>query len=161
MTFIRDTVTKRKTSVGKNTMKRKTTSGKASGKSVAKIVDSYVQRRNAKLKPLANQLRQLVKRTVPESREAINSWGIPTFDFHGPLCLMMVGKYHVTLTSLTDPMRLLEGTGKNLRHVKLKEAEQLRDVNLQRLILEAARLNRKTPLTPSMRVKKTAQRHLA
>jgi hypothetical protein len=166
MTFVRETVTKRKTSVGRKTMRRKATSGKASGKSGVKIIDAYVQRRNAKLKPLADQLRQLVKRTVPESREAINPWGIPTFDFDGPLCLMMVGKYHVTLgfprgTSLTDPMALLEGTGKNLRHVKLKEAEQLRDPNLRRLILEAAALNRETPLTPSMRVKKATQRHLA
>jgi hypothetical protein len=37
----------------------------------------------------------------------------------------MVGKNHVTFgfhygTSLDDPERLLEGTGKNLRHVKLR-----------------------------------------
>ncbi|MFI4923170.1 MAG: DUF1801 domain-containing protein [Burkholderiales bacterium] len=104
-------------------------------------------------------IRRLVKSAVPASREAINPWGIPTFDFHGPICFMMIGKRHVTFgfprgTSLADPGMLLEGTGKNLRHVKLKEAERLRDSNLRQLILQAARLNRKTPLTPSMRVKK-------
>ena len=71
----------------------------------------------------------------------------------------MVGKKHVTFvfsrgTSLTDSAGLLEGTGKNLRHVKLRELEQVRDPNLRKLIVEAAELNRETPLTPSIRVKK-------
>lgn len=152
-------VMKPKKSAGGKDMKSKVASRTASGKDVVKTIDAYVQRRNAKLKHVADELRLLVKKTVPESREAINPWRIPMFNFHGPLCLLMVGKNHVTLgfprgTSLTDPAGLLEGTGKNLRHVKLKEAEQLRDSNLRQLILEAAALNRETPLTPSMRVKK-------
>lgn len=57
-------------------------------------------------------------------------------------------------TSLTDSTGLLEGTGKNLRHVKLKTSEQVRDPNLRKLIVEAAALNRRTPLTPSMRIKR-------
>jgi len=77
----------------------------------------------------------------------------------GPqMCLMMVGKSHVTFgftrgASLKDSTGLLEGTGKNLRHVKLNEVEQLRDANLRQLLIEAAALNEATPLTGSMRVK--------
>jgi hypothetical protein len=101
---------------------------------------------------------RLVKRVVPESRETVNPWGIPTFDFHGPMCLLMAGRNHVTFgfvrgTSRSDPGELLEGTGKNLRHVKLKDAKQLPGPNFRQLIAEAAVLNRETPLTPSMRVK--------
>ena len=159
-------VRKRRTSVSqktkaKKTMKSKAASGTTSSKDVAQIFDDCVQRGNPKLKHLADELRRLVKKTVPESREAVNPWGIPMFDFHGALCLMMVGKNHLTFlfprgTSLTDPAGLLEGTGKNLRHIKLKEAEQLRDANLRKLIRESAALNRETPLTQSMRVKRTA-----
>jgi hypothetical protein len=150
---------KRKTSAGKKTMKSKAACKAASGKDAVKIIDDYVQQRSAKLKRVAAELRRLVKKTVPESREAVNPWGIPTFDSHGPFSLMMVGKNHVTFgftrgTSLTDPAGLLEGTGKNLRHVKLQEAGQVRDANLRQLIREAAALNRANPLTPSMRVKK-------
>ncbi len=150
----------------KKTMKSKAASSTVSRQDVAKIIDACVQRGNSKLKHVADELRRLVKKTVPESHEAINPWGIPTFDFHGPLCFMMVGKNHVTFgfsrgTSLTDPAGLLEGTGKNLRHVKLKEAEQLRDASLRKLIREAAALNRQTPLTPSMRAKKATERGLA
>ena len=124
-----------------------------------KFIDAYVQRKNVKFKPLADGLRRLVKKTVPASREAVNPWGIPAFDFHGSFCFLMVGKHHVTFgfargTSLRDPAGLLEGTGKNLRHVKLTEAAQLRNANLRRLIRDAAALNRATPLTSSMRVKK-------
>ncbi len=151
--------TKQKTSAAKKPQKTPAASRTASGKDAARLIDAYIERRNAGLKQVTDGLRRLLKKTVPKSREAINPWGIPMFDFHGPLCLIMVGKNHVTLgfprgTSLTDPTGLLEGTGKNLRHVKLKGVEELRDANLRRLILQAAALNRETPLTPSMRVKK-------
>lgn len=141
--------------------KEKTSAAKKPVKApaAARMVDAYVERRNGGLKPVVDGLRRLLKKTVPKSREAINPWGIPMFDFHGPLCLIMVGKNYVTLgfprgTALTDRTGLLEGTGKNLRHVKVMRVEQLRDANLRQLVLEAAALNRKTPLTPSMRVRK-------
>ena len=139
--------------------KKKSTSKEAYGKDAAKFINAYMQRRSPNLQHLAAGLCRLVKKTVPASREAVNPWGIPAFDFHGPFCFMMVGKNHVTFgfargTSLADPGKLLEGIGKNLRHVKLSEPAQLRDANLRRLIKEAAALNRATPLTPSMRVKK-------
>jgi hypothetical protein len=131
----------------------------ADGAEAVEIIDSYVEKKNAKLKTVADGVRKLVKKTVPDSREAVNAWGVPTFDYHGPMCLMLVGKNHVTLgftrgTALKDSAELLEGTGKNLRHVKLKEVEQLRDANLRQLLLEAAALNEGTPLTDSMRIRK-------
>jgi hypothetical protein len=128
-----------------------------SAKDIAKVFDASI-RRNATFKLMADELRRLVKKALPASRETVNPWGIPTFDLHGPVCLMMVGKNHITLifprgTSLADPVHLLEGTGKNLRHVKLRDASQLRSVNLRALILESAALNRASPLTASMRAK--------
>jgi hypothetical protein len=151
---------KRKAGAGKKALKKRGSSRAASGKEASKIIDAYLQTKNPELKVLANELRRVVRKTAPQSREAVNAWGVPTFDFHGPFCILMVGKDHVTFgftrgTSLSDPEGLLEGTGRNLRHVKLKTAEQLRDANLRRLILEAAEMNGKSPMTPSMRVAKT------
>ena len=150
---------KRKAGAEKKALKKKVSSRAASGKEASKIIDAYLQTKNPELKVLANELRRVVRKTAPESREAVNAWGVPTFDFHGPFCILMVGKNHVTFgftrgTSLGDPAGLLEGTGKNLRHVKLKTAEQLRDANLRQLILEAAEMNHASPMTSSMRVKK-------
>jgi hypothetical protein len=150
---------KKKAGAGKKALKKKGSSRAASGKDALKIIDAYLQAKNSELKNLANELRLTVRTIVPESREAVNAWGVPTFDFHGPFCILMVGKNHVTFgftrgTSLSDPAGLLEGTGKNLRHVKVGTAEQLRDANLHRLILEAVALNGRSPMTSSMRVKK-------
>jgi hypothetical protein len=143
----------------KKPAKEKHSPQRLSSHEVAKVFEACVQRGHPVLKPVAKELRQLVKKAVPESSETVNPWRIPTFDSHGPICFLMVGKKHVTFgfsrgTSLTDSAGLLEGTGKNLRHVKLRELEQVRDPNLRKLIVEAAELNRETPLTPSMRVKK-------
>lgn len=91
--------------------------------------------------PAADALRRLVKQTVPASRETLNPWGIPTFDFHGPLCYMMVGKHHITFgfprgASLSDAGKLLEGTGRDLRHLKVREPRQLHDADVRQLIVE-------------------------
>jgi hypothetical protein len=144
---------------GKKSPNKPAQSRSMSGKEAIRAIDEYVHHKNARLESVANGLRLLVRKTLPRSREAVNAWGIPTFNFNGPLCYMMLGKHHLTLgftrgTSLADDAGLLEGTGKNLRHVKLKEIEQLRDANLRQLLLEAAALNEGTPLTDSMRVKK-------
>jgi hypothetical protein len=110
----------------------------------------YVRKKNAALLELTTALRRFVKKTVPKSLELINPWGIPVFAWRGPIAYLMVGKNHVTFgfprgTELPDPAHLLEGTGKKLRHVKIREKEQLVDANLRDLILSAVSLNRRDP----------------
>jgi hypothetical protein len=132
---------------------------------VERQIDAYVQRKNVSLREVTDGLRQLVKKTVPESREVLNPWGLPTFAWRGALCLFMVSKNHVTFgfprgTELPDPAHLLEGTGKSIRHVKLREKEQLLDANLRDLILSAVNLNRRDPrnsmLLPAAKAPKKA-----
>jgi hypothetical protein len=128
------------------------------GKTEAAI-DGYVERKNPKLKPVIDALRALVRKTVPQSREAINPWGVPIFEWNGALGYLMVGKNHVTFgfprgTALRDPTKLLEGTGKNLRHVKLREVADVHDANLKQLILQAKKLNREQPLSAGLRGKR-------
>jgi hypothetical protein len=125
----------------------------------AAAVDAYVAKKNAKLKPVADAVRALVRKAVPKAREAINPWGVPTFEWNGTLCYFMIGKHHLTFgfprgAALLDSSRLLEGTGRNMRHVKLSEVSDVHDANLKQLILEAKKLNREQPLGASMRVKR-------
>jgi hypothetical protein len=129
------------------------------GKDAPKAIDAYTQRRNPALKDVVSAVRRLVKQAVPSAAEAINPWGVPVFELNGTLCFLMVGKQHVSLgfaqgTSLSDPGKLLEGTGKNIRHVKLKKPEQVSDPHLRSLLLEAAVLNGKEPLNAAMRTGK-------
>ncbi|HKS82017.1 MAG TPA: DUF1801 domain-containing protein [Candidatus Acidoferrales bacterium] len=129
------------------------------GKEAEKWIDDYVAQSAAELRPLADFIRRLVRRAVPKSQEAVNPWRIPTFDFHGPLCFMMIGKRHITFgfprgSWLKDSAGLLEGTGKNLRHVKVKAAADINERGLRELVQESAGLNRESPLGASMRPKK-------
>lgn len=125
------------------------------GKEAVAWINMYVEKKGPKLLPVAEGLRRLVKKTVAGVKESVNPWKIPTFASNGPMCFFMVGKNHVTFgflrgTSLTDPAGLLEGTGKNLRHVKLRTMEDLKRPGLKKLIAEAAKLNEKEPMVGMM-----------
>jgi hypothetical protein len=110
--------------------------------------NAYTRDDNPALQKVVRGLRSLVKASVPGTNTTVNSWGIPTFETDNPFCFYMVGKKHVTLgfhygTSLDDPERLLEGTGKNIRHVKLRTPQDLRQQGLKQLVIAAAQLKGK------------------
>jgi hypothetical protein len=112
---------------------------------------AHMKDENPELRKVARALRNFVKRIVPGVKETVNAWGIPTFEASNAFCFYMVGKNHVTFgfhfgTSLKDPERLLEGTGKNIRHVKLRTVAELEQKGLPGLVLAAARLNGKEPM---------------
>ena len=119
-----------------------------------RTIDECLKEHPAKMQKLAQDLRRLVKEQVPEAKESVNAWGIPTFSLVGSFAFFLIAKTHLSLgfalgTSLKDPHHLLEGTGKNLRHVKIRTPEDLDKPGLAELIIEAARLDRETP--PEMR----------
>jgi hypothetical protein len=128
------------------------------GKEARERIDDYVEKKGPKLIAVAEGLRRLVKKTVSGCTESVNPWGIPAFESNGPMCFFMIGKNHVTFgflrgTTLADPEKLLEGTGKNLLHVKLRTVEDLRRPGLKKLIVAAAKMNESEPME-GMRVKK-------
>jgi len=109
----------------------------------------YLRDQNPALRKVVRALSSYVRKLVPGTEQTVNAWGIPTFEAPDPFCFYMAGKNHVTFgfhygTSLADPEKLLEGTGKNLRHVKLRGAEDLDQKGLKNLVLAAARFRSKT-----------------
>jgi hypothetical protein len=129
------------------------------GKEARDWIDDYVEKKGPKLLAVAEGLRRLVKKTVGGCAESVNPWKLPTFESHGPMCYFTVGKNYVTFgflrgTSLPDPEKLLEGTGKNRLHVKLRTVEDLNRPALKKLIVAAARLNKKEPMEGMRRKKK-------
>jgi len=100
------------------------------GKQAAIWITDYVNKAG-KLEDVAKALRALTKKAVKGVEEYVNPWKIPSFDSNGPLCCFMVGKEHVTFAfmrgaALSDPDQLLEGTGKGVRHVKLRSVADVK-----------------------------------
>lgn len=119
------------------------------GKQAGLWITDYVSRAG-KLEGVAKAVRALAKKSVKGIEEYVNPWKIPSFDSNGPLCCFMVGKEHVTFAfmrgaALSDPERLLEGTGKGVRHVKLRSVADVKRPGVKKLIVEAAKLNKKDP----------------
>jgi len=97
----------------------------------------------------------LVKKTAAGCEEYVSPWKTPAFDSNGPLCVFVLGKEHLSLAflrgaKLPDPEKLLEGTGKGVRHVKLRSVADVKRPGVKRLIAEAAKLNKKDPPSGKM-----------
>jgi hypothetical protein len=119
------------------------------GKQAGIWITDYVNKAG-KFEGVTKAVRALVKKTVKGVEEYVNPWKIPSFDSNGPLCCFMVGKEHVTLAfmrgaALLDPEKLLEGTGKGVRHIKLRGVADVKKLGVKKLVVEAAKLNKKDP----------------
>jgi hypothetical protein len=121
------------------------------GKSKKTKTNAYVGDENRELRKVVKAFGSFLKKCVPRGKETVNAWGIPTFEAPHPFCLYMVGKNHVTFrfhygASLKNPHDLLEGMGKNIRHVKLCTVEDLQHTGLKNLVLAAASPKDKPPM---------------
>ena len=95
--------------------------------------------------PLAAELRDLILAAVPDATEVIK-WGTPVYEKEGmSICSLRAAGGYVALqfgtigTSLDDPDRLLEGTGKKMRHVKVRTRSDIKKGLFTGWIKEAAR----------------------
>ena len=100
-------------------------------------------------RPLIEQTRLLIKRVIPAATEQVHmGWGVINY-LAGPKMSDMVVAIvpHWTYiniqfadgTHLPDPAHKLEGTGKNMRHVKIRSSEDLQSPDVRALLMEAAR----------------------
>jgi len=104
---------------------------------------------SAPLDRVEGAVRELIRGIAPELRVETR-WGHPWFVGNDLVVLTGTFDRHVGVefwrgTSLNDPGHLLEGTGKNLRHVKLRTVEQATSPAMVALLREAVRLDRIEP----------------
>ncbi len=94
---------------------------------------------------LAYQLRKLVSRVMPDVVEVpwpkmrMASYGVGPKKKTEHFCYISAQKDDVNLgfyygAELSDPEKLLQGTGKLLRHVKIREPKAIRSQALRRLL---------------------------
>ena len=90
-----------------------------------KNADEWFNSLDDTIATLAAELRSLIQEAVPDATECIK-WGTPVYVKRGSICSLRKGKGYVALqfgpvgTSLKDPDGLLEGSGKSMRHVKIR-----------------------------------------
>jgi len=114
-----------------------------------KTADEYFVGQTGVVRDTLIALRSLVKATLPKATEGFK-WGAPVYiDPHGyPLCYLFGLRDHVNLgfpsgAQLEDPRGLLEGSGKQGRHIKFFEPGDIRKTALRELLRGAARLARR------------------
>lgn len=106
--------------------------------------DGFFHALNRRIAPLASELRGIVRKAVPNASEGIK-WGMPVYEADGLICSIRPAAEYVALqfymsgTSLRDPEALLEGTGKRMRHVKVRSAADIRKRLFTTWIKQAAR----------------------
>jgi hypothetical protein len=86
----------------------------------------YINNAPDEQKRIMNFVRQLIHENIPGVREEFK-WSRPVFSKEKDFAYLKTAKVYVTLgffnfQKLDDPGNLLEGTGKDMRHIKLKGA---------------------------------------
>ena len=107
-------------------------------------IDAYVRSVKGELGALVARLVALVRSNVP-GHDELRIHGAPQFCIDGePFCYVVGYAKHVNLgfcegAGLRDPEGLLEGTGKAMRHVKIRPGAAFPGKTLSRMVQEAAR----------------------
>jgi len=110
-----------------------------------KEVDRLLAEIELSQRRVARAVRELILETGPGLQEKV-MYGVPWYRGKTYVCAIAAHSDHTNLefyrgSSLRDPARLLEGTGKNMRHVKVHGIDDVRQPGLKALLLEAIALD--------------------
>ena len=113
-----------------------------------KTTDTWIASLEPHLRPIAVTLRRLILDACPDLSESVK-WGNPVYEHNGKVCYLAATEAYVSLgffngAALTDPERIIEGTGKKMRHVKVRDLSAISSQHLVSWIKEAIKLNLKT-----------------
>ncbi len=139
----------KKAGVKKKTVMKKSSSGKlmvAKRADLGASADGYFGKIAGPLGAVAGRLRQIVREAAPKASEAIK-WGMPVYEHKGMLCYIRARAGYVTLgfyhqgVHLSDPDKLLEGTGENMRHMKVRSAADIKGGLFTQWVKQAVVIN--------------------
>lgn len=105
-------------------------------------VTAWIEKAPENQQEILKALRTLVAATVPQAEEQFK-WGKPVYANGKGFSYLEFSKNHVTLgffnfEKLTDPENKLEGTGKQMRHIKIKTTAAIDKALLSQWLKEAA-----------------------
>ncbi len=110
-----------------------------------KTLDEFIAATEPKIRPIMVELRKVIRETAPRLREAMK-YGMPSYLQNRMVCYIMPAKDHVTFgfyggEDLPDPKGLLEGSGRSMRHVKVRTLGEAQNPSVRALLKEAVRLD--------------------
>jgi hypothetical protein len=112
-------------------------------------VEAFIAAQKPDVQPVVRRLRQLVRQTAPDLKEYVDRYGVLRYGrstgMRDWICYISGHTAHANLgfargAELADPDGIVEGTGKNLRHVKLRTVEAVERPAVRRLVEAACRL---------------------
>jgi hypothetical protein len=109
------------------------------------LIDEYVESLTDWKKDVAEELRQVITTTSRKLTEEVK-WGFPCYTAGGKcICGFMAMKDSVNFVlyqgaNLDDPRGIIEGTGKSMRHVKLRNRKDIRQSAFTKFIKESIRV---------------------
>lgn len=106
-------------------------------------VDELMKTTDSLPRDLAESVRRVVRKSIPQALEQVK-WGNPVYTVKGSnvVCIMLY-RDHVNLgffqgSKLTS--KRLEGTGKGLRHIKVRSKSDIDPKEFARLLRKATRM---------------------
>ena len=107
-----------------------------------KAVDEYIDSAPKEQKEILETLRNLIFDAVPNLIEGFK-WNQPVYALEKNFAYLKSNKQHVNLgffsfDKIEDPEGLLEGTGKSMRHIKIKSQNEIDRKGLKNMIQQAA-----------------------
>jgi hypothetical protein len=94
-----------------------------------KEITEYIEQSPAPQREIMQTIRVLIHETVKNTQESFK-WSRPVFGTNKDFAYLKTAKSYVTLGFMNyklieDPQNKLEGTGKDMRHIKIKKAEDI------------------------------------
>ena len=106
---------------------------------------SIIAESTPEIQTIARACKQLILDVMPDvvevvwTRQRIAGYGIGPKKMSEQFCYLAPYKKHINFgfyygADLADPANLLKGSGEMMRHVKIKQVEQLEDPSLKQLV---------------------------
>ncbi len=108
-------------------------------------VEEYINSLDSPMKEISSALRRIVTAFSPELKEQIK-WNVPTYSMNTNICSIMAYKKHVNFQIMQGAhikdVEELEGTGKDMRHLKFATLDEVEQADVQKYLKQAIVLDK-------------------
>lgn len=112
-------------------------------------MNQYIERLPENIQSITNSLREIILSNFPKLKEEYK-WSMPNYSYKGLVCYLQASKKHVNVgfhkgneLEAIDKNKLLQGSGKTMRHIRVVNQEDINAEFLIPLIQAAMKLNEK------------------